>query len=133
MLNSYEPLYLQLADLLRERIIDGTFPAGSPLPSEQALCDEHRQSRMTIRRALAVLRDEGLIMKRRGAPSTVRPRPARKALPLRGEQRLISRMPSRKERIQLDLDPGVPVLEVRHVGGGSDLYAADRVEVLSTI
>ncbi|GAA3271547.1 GntR family transcriptional regulator [Dactylosporangium vinaceum] len=132
MMNSYEPLYLQLADLLRERIVNGVYPVGSPLPSEQALCNEHQQSRMTVRRALAVLRDEGLITKRRGAPSTIRPRAARKVLSLHGDQRLISRMPSRQERVLLSIDPGVPVLEVREIDGTKKLFAADEVEVVTT-
>ncbi|WP_280507566.1 GntR family transcriptional regulator [Nocardia flavorosea] len=49
----------RVADILRHQIHDGT--VGDTLPGEQQLATEHRTSRNTIRDALALLRDEGLI------------------------------------------------------------------------
>ncbi|GAB3844557.1 GntR family transcriptional regulator [Dactylosporangium cerinum] len=123
------PLYLALADALRDRIQRGDYPAGQALPIESAICHEHGVSRMTVRRALAVLREEGLVTTRRGAPSTVRPVSVRQTLVLRHDDRLISRMPSRHERMKLGLDVGVPVLEVDRSNGTSELHAADQVTV----
>jgi GntR family transcriptional regulator len=53
--------YRQVADYLRERILDGTFSAGQPLPSEQHLADEFGVTRPTIRSAIAEIRAEGLV------------------------------------------------------------------------
>ncbi|MEU4430719.1 GntR family transcriptional regulator [Nocardia rhamnosiphila] len=49
----------RIADILRHQIHAGTL--GDTLPSEQRLAAEHDTSRNTIRDALALLRDEGLI------------------------------------------------------------------------
>ncbi len=57
--------------LLRDRITGG-MTAGSPLPPEQALAAEHAVSRITVRRALAELEREGLVLRRRGAGTFVR-------------------------------------------------------------
>jgi DNA-binding GntR family transcriptional regulator len=84
---------------------------------------------MTVRRALAVLCEEGLIVKRRGTPAIVRPQMKQRALSLQRGQSLVVRMPSRQERIELDLDQGVPVLEVRRADESRELFAADEFEV----
>ncbi len=74
--------YRQLASVLRDRIRSGQPPAGGRMPSEKDLHDEFGLARETIRRALAVLRAEGLIDIRHGhgtfvveAPPTVALRP----------------------------------------------------------
>ncbi|MBB5080676.1 GntR family transcriptional regulator [Nonomuraea endophytica] len=54
-------VYSQIADRLRARIADGTYPAGAVLPSEAQVCAEFGVARNTARRGLAVLEDEGLI------------------------------------------------------------------------
>lgn len=62
---SGEPLYLQLAGLLRSQIESGEIEAGSMLPSLRRLTEEHQVSRMTAERAVEILRTEGLV---RGIP-----------------------------------------------------------------
>jgi DNA-binding GntR family transcriptional regulator len=54
-------VYTQLADRICERILNRTYPAGSPLPSENDLRTEFLVARNTVRRALKVLEDDGLI------------------------------------------------------------------------
>ncbi|GAB3958039.1 hypothetical protein GCM10029978_002000 [Actinoallomurus acanthiterrae] len=54
-------VFAQIADALRGRIARGEFVAGALLPSEAALCKEFAVVRNTVRRALSVLEDEGLI------------------------------------------------------------------------
>ncbi len=68
-------VYEQIADLLRERIEDGTYPAGSTLPSEPELSAQLNVSRVTINRAVAQLRAEGMVKVRRGAGTQVRSLP----------------------------------------------------------
>jgi DNA-binding GntR family transcriptional regulator len=51
--------YLQLAGILRERIADGTYT--SKIPPLVELEDEFGLATMTVRRAISVLVDEGLL------------------------------------------------------------------------
>ena len=56
-----EPLYRQLARLLRAMIDSGEIPPGRRLPSKKALIQAHGVSQNTVERALALLKDDGLI------------------------------------------------------------------------
>lgn len=51
----------QLAALLRAQIKSGEIPPGGKLPSIIALASEHHLATGTVRKALAILADEGLI------------------------------------------------------------------------
>jgi GntR family transcriptional regulator len=68
--------YLQVARTLRKEIVDGVYPVGSQLPTEQRLCERFEVSRYTIREALRRLRDDNLIASRPRAGTLVVPRPA---------------------------------------------------------
>ena len=70
--DSAVPVYRQLAALIRERIESGDLASGFPVPSESQLIGEFGISRDTVRRAMAVLRDEGLIVTTAGKGSYVR-------------------------------------------------------------
>jgi len=56
-----EPPYRQIAAWLRARIEAGDFPPDEPLPSEAYLVGAFGVARDTVRRAVALLRDEGLV------------------------------------------------------------------------
>jgi GntR family transcriptional regulator len=68
------PLYRQLAEDLRARIIAGEFPVDDPMPTEAQLSERYRASRITVRHALALLDQEGLVHRQQGRGSYVRPR-----------------------------------------------------------
>lgn len=51
---------------LRQWIEEGTYDGGQPLPSEQRLSEQLGVSRGTVRRALAILDDEGVVAQRNG-------------------------------------------------------------------
>jgi GntR family transcriptional regulator len=70
--------YREIADELRRRV--GRAPAGSLLPSEAELSAEFAVSRVTIRRALDVLRDDGLVAARQGFGWFVAAEPVRQHL-----------------------------------------------------
>ncbi|MEW1836606.1 GntR family transcriptional regulator [Nonomuraea sp. NPDC003707] len=55
-------VFTQIVDRLRERIEMSLYPVGSLMPSEAALCREFGVARNTVRRAMAVLEAEGLIL-----------------------------------------------------------------------
>ena len=59
--------YERLAGMLRDRIASGAYARGDKLPSEMELMDESGLSRSTVRHALKVLVDEGLVRTERTA------------------------------------------------------------------
>lgn len=65
--------YKRIAGELRQQVISGAFGAGGQLPTEMQLSDQFDVSRQTVRQALELLREEGLIGKRQGSGSFVRP------------------------------------------------------------
>ncbi len=72
--NVATPLYLQLAQGLRQAISDGFVGGGEALPSERLLSEQTGASRVTIRRAIEQLIDEGLIVRRHGSGTYLAPR-----------------------------------------------------------
>jgi GntR family transcriptional regulator len=64
-------LYQDVALRLRQAISDGTYPPGSRLPSEHELAQRFGVARSTIRHALTVLGEDGLIASHQGARRTV--------------------------------------------------------------
>jgi GntR family transcriptional regulator len=67
------PLYEQLAAVLRQMIKSGELRPRDPVPSESQLQQEYGVSRGTIRRALDILRDEGLVVTIAGRGTFVKP------------------------------------------------------------
>lgn len=61
------PPYLQIADDLRRQIKDGRYQPGDQLPTNKAMAGAYNTSTETVRRALRVLMDGGLV----GAHSTL--------------------------------------------------------------
>ncbi len=70
------PVYRQLAAILREAIERGDYPPGRPIPSENRLAQEHDLARVTVRKAIRLLMDEGLVqgVQGRGVYVTEQPR-----------------------------------------------------------
>jgi len=60
-----------VAQAVGERIGKGEWAVGSALPSESVLCKFYGVSRHTLRHALATLEENGLILRRQGAPTRV--------------------------------------------------------------
>lgn len=63
---SYSPLYKQLIKKLRSDITAGVYPVHSRIPSEQELCTTYGVSRVTVRKALHELTQEGLLKRHQG-------------------------------------------------------------------
>ncbi len=70
---SFEPPYHQLASILKSQISSGLLRPGDRLPSEVMLCEQYEVSPMTVRRALNMLLDEGLVIAERGRGTFVKP------------------------------------------------------------
>jgi len=65
------PLYLQLAQSLREHIDGGGIDPGSALPSERELSEMVGLSRVTVRKGIRQLIDEGVLVSRHGSGTFV--------------------------------------------------------------
>lgn len=66
-----EYVYVQLANDLAGRIKRGEFPVSARLPSEAELAQHYGTAKMTVRRALELLRERGLIRTLHGRGSVV--------------------------------------------------------------
>jgi GntR family transcriptional regulator len=64
--NAEVPLYVQLADLFRQRILKGIWKQGEKLPSLEQLVKEFEVARVTVRQAVERLTRDGLVSPQRG-------------------------------------------------------------------
>lgn len=87
------PKYQYIADDLRDRLAAGTLPlepegsgGQAKLPGEKDLADEYEASRSTIRLALQVLVNQGLLETRHGLGTFVLDRPAPRLVPIDQEE-----------------------------------------------
>lgn len=63
--------YIEIADILRQRIKEGSYPPDSLLPNQTELVKEFRVSRMTIKNAINILMMEGLVISKRGSGTKI--------------------------------------------------------------
>ncbi len=68
---SSTPLYIQIANSLRRQINEGRIATGDALPSERDLCELTGASRVTIRKAVGQLIEEGLLFRKQGSGTFV--------------------------------------------------------------
>ncbi len=69
-----KPLWSQVYEILKERIEQNRYPEGTNLPTENELMEEFSLSRVTIRRAMDRLMNEGYITRRRGSGTIINSR-----------------------------------------------------------
>jgi GntR family transcriptional regulator len=55
------PPYRQIAAIIQARIESGEYPQGSRIPTESEMVGTWEVARTTARRAIALLRDQGLV------------------------------------------------------------------------
>ena len=55
------PPYKQIAEIIRQRIASGQYSKGTRIPTESEMVETWEVARTTARRAIALLRDEGLV------------------------------------------------------------------------
>lgn len=60
------PRYFQLKEILEKRIQSGEFQPGDQFPTDEQLCQEYNLSRGTVRRAVEMLIDTGLLRREQG-------------------------------------------------------------------
>jgi GntR family transcriptional regulator len=125
------PLYSQVRERLRERILDGTYAPQARLPAESELGAIFGVSRITVRQALNDLQKEGAIFTVPGKGTFVaKPRPSQDLNRLEGFGEAMSRKGHRivnqvvkhatvaaspEVATRLGLPPGAPVTEINRV------------------
>ncbi len=73
------PLYQQLADIIRNSIVNGELKYGDKIPTEVELSEQYNVSRITVRAAISELVERGLLVKKQGKGTFVnRPKVQRK-------------------------------------------------------
>jgi len=60
------PLYFQLEQILKSKIITGEYMAGEQIPTEKDLCETYQVSSITARQAILNLVNEGLLVRKQG-------------------------------------------------------------------
>lgn len=71
VLMSSVPMHSQIREIIRRRVLDGTYAPHTQMPSEAQMMEAFQVSRITIRQALGDLQKEGLIFKVAGKGSFV--------------------------------------------------------------
>ncbi|MCA8354784.1 GntR family transcriptional regulator [Burkholderia cepacia] len=128
---SAAPLYVQIKDALRARILDGTYAPHSRMPSEHELCAAFGVSRITVRQALGDLQKEGLLFKLHGKGTFVsKPKAFQNVTSLQGFAEAMSSMgyeivnqvrsvrtvkADRHLATKLNVPEGAPLVEIHRV------------------
>lgn len=64
-------LYLEIAEQIKEEIQNGVYPVGTMLPTETELEERFEVSKITVRKAIEILADDGFVHKQSGKGTTV--------------------------------------------------------------
>ncbi|MEU6849129.1 GntR family transcriptional regulator [Actinacidiphila alni] len=134
-----QPKYRQIADYLRRGILDGTYPAGQPLPSEEALAKQFGVTRPTVRQGLTELRASGLVeaIMGRGTfarsphsrPSLTRPRGVRRTAEGTYAEADGIVWTADEEPIATRTDAPLALADLLRVPPGEPLYTYDALEI----
>ncbi len=115
-----DPMYRQIADDLRRQIEDGGLPPGSQLRTEIELREKYNASRNTVRDAIKVLTNRGLVETRPGQGTFVVERIAPFVITLTGDPRTgfggaEDAVYQGTEKLDTrDIDPRPPRLEIQN-------------------
>lgn len=142
---SSSPLYLQLARYLARLVRDGSFKADEALPSERSLSETLGLSRVTARKAIDQLVEQGLIVRRHGSGNYIAPQleqPLSRLTSFSEELRQRGFVPSSRwlkrsctaatpdEQLSLGLSPGARVARLERLRLADGTVMAYEVSVL---
>jgi GntR family transcriptional regulator len=144
-LASSSPLYVQLAQHLGQLVRDGRFKAHEALPSERWLSETLSLSRVTARKAIDQLVEQGLIVRRHGSGNYIAPQleqPLSRLTSFSEELRQRGFVPSSRwlkractaatpdEQLSLGLSPGARVARLERLRLADGTVMAYEVSVL---
>ena len=126
------PLYHQIFNILRERVLVGDPPYGAQMPTEFGLADTFGVSRITAKRALDELANAGLVERQRGRGTHVIHRPSPKPVrgPLVGLLENLHILAEATDATVIEFGRVTPPLQVRELFGlepGEPLARAVRI------
>ncbi len=128
------PRYLNIASELRSKIIDGALGANQVLPSEAVLSTLYEASRITIRKALEVLRQEGYVDSRQGFGWLVVSPPLRQSLgrfsTIEDQMAEIGVCPRRKV---LDSEICQPSPQISQILGKQEMLRVSRINLADEV
>lgn len=140
------PLYIQLQQLIRDAIKRNLLAQDDAIPAERDLAEEYAVSRITVRKALGGLVEEGLLTRRRGAGTFVAARVEKSFSKLSSfSEDMIARgrRPSStwiarsvgtvtpEEALSLGLSPGAPVYRFQRLRSADDVPMALEYSTIS--
>jgi len=143
------PLYQRVAERIADRIYDGHWRPGEPIPNEFALAEEFSVSQGTIRKAMSVVEKTGLVNRQQGRGTFVKKLSeersyfhffrlahpnGKRVTPEADEEKVSTRMANKFEQQSLKLETNGEVVEIerlRCVNGERATY--ERIVVPTTL
>jgi len=105
--------YQEVADELRAEIASATYKIGQCLPTEHELCQRFSASRFTVRKAIDVLRDLGLLESRSGYGTFV--------VSLRPQEKVVQTLSSFEELLQYPAETYRKQIEAKTITASPEL------------
>lgn len=125
------PIYMQIAEELKQRIENGGFESGAAIPSERNLTEQYGVSRMTVRQAITDLVNAGLLYRERGRGTFVAARKVEQ--PLTGLTSFTEDMKSRgmvpgSKIIRFEIQqPAAGIQTALQLDAGDEVFFVERI------
>lgn len=128
-----QPLHKKISDELRLKIDEGELAVDEKIPSENELCEQFSVSRLTVRRSLQTLEQEGLIYRCQGLGAFVKDQEATKQMIHLSdfEEDMIGAgmRPESKVLLSSVVTPTKEVLRQMHLQEGTKVFRLDRLRL----
>lgn len=116
------------ANRLREDIMRGCRD-GDKIEPEEVLAERYGVARNTMRKAVALLRAEGVLISVHGRGTYAAAVPRRAPVALAPGDRARAYLPDYEERVRLQVPPGAAVIRVTRADGTVEHYDGTRTDV----
>ena len=128
-------VYTKLFNQLREQITQGGYTPGQRMPTEREICEIYGVSRITVRHALRLLCEQGLVVRHQGRGTFVRSETPSK-LPIlncdfTGSMRANAPDLSRKLLVSKKLVPPTDIAEILGLAPKQECLYAERLDILN--
>lgn len=123
-MNGEIPLYKKLKKSLYEQIEEGLFKPGQAIPSERTLCRQYGMSRITVRRCIEEMTNEGVLHRKHGKGTFVSPSKVKQGL-----ARIVD---FRRTVLELGMKPSTSILSIESIA--ADVHVAKIFDLpISTV
>jgi DNA-binding FadR family transcriptional regulator len=110
------------AALLRERIVSGVLLPGSRMPGGAELSREYGMAPQSVRRALLMLQDEGMLVPGEDGGLFIRGEQPFVTVTLQPGDQVGARLPTLRESLTLGMPQHTPLLVVTRANGTTERY-----------